>query len=74
MTSLQYSPAYPPGIDIDPAYKSFLSNFYRLSDTPNAHEAYAAQFADDATFIMASRKAVGSEGACMQPSKWDCCA
>jgi hypothetical protein len=49
-------------LDLDPDFKSFFQDFYATSDTPAAHEHYVKYFTDDATLIMASRKAQGSEG------------
>lgn len=51
-----------PAIPIDPTIPKFFENFYHISDTPHAHERYADSFTDDATMILASRKAVGREG------------
>lgn len=41
---------------------SFLESFYRTSDTEAEHDAYVASFTDDATLIMGSKVAVGSDG------------
>lgn len=49
-------------LDLDPDFKSFFQDFYATSDTPDAHEHYVKYFTKDATLIMASRKAEGSEG------------
>ncbi|KAI9050019.1 hypothetical protein LZ554_006164 [Drepanopeziza brunnea f. sp. 'monogermtubi'] len=46
---------------IDDGIKAFLADFYRISDTPDAHDPYAAQFAAAATLVMASRRGVGRE-------------
>ncbi|KAF2680328.1 hypothetical protein K458DRAFT_434437 [Lentithecium fluviatile CBS 122367] len=58
MTS--YMSEYPP-IPFDPAYKKFFEDFYATSDTPDAHSKYVEQFTPDATLVMASKKATGSE-------------
>jgi hypothetical protein len=42
--------------------RSFLRQFYRVSDTPSEHEVYADQFTTDATFIMGSQKRQGTAG------------
>jgi hypothetical protein len=64
MTS--YTSSYPT-LDFDPAYKQFFEDFYAISDTPDAHDKYVDSFTEDATLIMASKKAKGSEGS-LSPS------
>jgi hypothetical protein len=59
MTS--YASEYPP-VPFDAAYKKFFEDFYATSDAPDAHSKYVEQFTPDATLIMASKKAKGSEG------------
>lgn len=56
-----YTSEYP-SIPFDPAYKKFFEGFYATSDTPEAHDKYVDHFTKDATLIMASKKAKGSEG------------
>jgi hypothetical protein len=51
-----------PAVEFDPVYKKFFEDFYRISDTPDVHDKYAASFTDDATLIMASRTAKGTSG------------
>lgn len=58
-----YESSWPAAVTIDPEYKAFFQSFYRISDTPDAHETYSQQFTKDATFILASKKAVGTERA-----------
>ena len=57
----QYTSQYPK-IRVDGAFKAYFEAFYRLSDTPDAHEAYTNAFTEDATLIMASKKAQGRSG------------
>jgi hypothetical protein len=57
-----YKSEYPPGVQVDDGIKAFFEEFYKTSDTPDAHEKYADSFTKDATIIVASKKAVGSEG------------
>lgn len=57
-----YASQYPAGDKFDPEFKAFFENFYQTSDTPDAHEKYSKQFTQDATLIMASKKAQGREG------------
>ena len=57
-----YKSEYPSGLEFDSSYKQFFEQFYKFSDTPDAHEEYAKQFTKDATFIMASKTMQGSSG------------
>lgn len=57
----QYASEYPP-LDLDPDFKKFFEEFYKASDTPDAHEKYTTFFTKDATLIMASRKVQGIDG------------
>ncbi|KAH8793019.1 hypothetical protein F5882DRAFT_427148 [Hyaloscypha sp. PMI_1271] len=56
-----YKSEYPPGVQADDGIKAFFEEFYKTSDTPDAHEKYADSFTGDATLIMASKKGVGRE-------------
>lgn len=58
----QYVSAYPEAVPFAPQYKDFFENFYKISDTPEAHELYSQQFTEDATLIMASKTAKGRVG------------
>lgn len=62
----RYASDYP-SLDFDPAFKQFFEAFYATSDTPNAHDKYIEHFTKDATLIMASKKAVGSDGSSSDP-------
>ncbi len=57
-----YKSEYPQGVQVDDGIKAFFEEFYKTSDTTDAHEKYADSFTKDATIIVASKKAVGSEG------------
>ncbi|ROT35155.1 hypothetical protein SODALDRAFT_353535 [Sodiomyces alkalinus F11] len=57
--SPSYKSEYPAGLAVDSSIISFFENFYRISDTPGNHEAYADNFTDDATFILASKVSRG---------------
>lgn len=56
-----YASEYPP-VEFDAAYKEFFEEFYRISDSPDAHDKYVEQFTKDATLVMASKKVQGSDG------------
>ncbi|CAI6333829.1 unnamed protein product [Periconia digitata] len=57
----EYASEYPANVSFDPAFKKFFEDFYAVSDTPDAHERYVTFFMPDATLVMASKKAVGSD-------------
>jgi hypothetical protein len=57
-----YKSEYPPGVQIDDDIKAFFEEFYKTSDTPDAHDKYADSFTRDATLVVASKKGVGREG------------
>lgn len=61
-TQHTYRSAIPPGIQLDEGIRSFFETFYKTSDTPDAHDAYADSFTEDADFVMASKKARGRDG------------
>jgi len=46
---------------VEDGIKAFFEEFYKTSDTPDAHEKYADSFTKDATLVMASKKGVGRE-------------
>jgi len=50
-----------PTVEVDAAFKRYYEQFYQISDTPDAHEKYVQQFTDNATLIMASKEAKGSD-------------
>lgn len=56
-----YASEFPP-VEFDATYKHFFEEFYATSDTPDAHEKYVENFTKDATLVMASKKAKGSDG------------
>jgi hypothetical protein len=57
-----YTSAYPPSVEIKQEYKTFFEEFYRISDTLDAHEEYVQQFPPDAVVIIASKCCEGSSG------------
>jgi hypothetical protein len=50
----------------DPSLKSFITNFYQLSDVPSAerHGEWVSQFMPDATVSIGMKKAMGQAGVC----------
>ncbi|CZT50489.1 uncharacterized protein RSE6_11486 [Rhynchosporium secalis] len=56
-----YRSALPPGTNLDEGIRAFFETFYKTSDTPDAHDAYADSFTEDADFVMASKKGRGRE-------------
>lgn len=57
-----YKSQYPTKVVVDEKIVQFFEDFYRISDTPGAHEEYANYFTKDATFILASKSIKGYEG------------
>ena len=57
-----YKSQYPSGVAVDPSIVEYFQDFYRISDTPDAHDEYTGKFTDDATFILASKVSHGREG------------
>lgn len=60
--SHSYSSEYPPNISVESGIKPFYEAFYQTSDSPEANEKYLDFFTEDATVVLASKKAVGREG------------
>ncbi|KFH44092.1 hypothetical protein ACRE_051360 [Hapsidospora chrysogenum ATCC 11550] len=59
---MSYKSDYPAGVSVDPEIVAFFEEFYRISDTPGAHDEYVDLFTQDATFKLASKQATGHEG------------
>jgi len=57
-----YESAYPSGLPIDDGIKAYFEEFYKTSDTPDAHEKYANSFTKDATLIMGVKVGKGYDG------------
>lgn len=60
--SHSYKAEYPAGTSVDPGIVQFFEEFYAISDVPGEHDRYVDMLTDDATFIMASKKARGRDG------------
>lgn len=58
----QYKSSYPSTPEVPSSLRQFFETFYKISDTPEAHEKYVDCFTKDAMFIMASAKVEGSDG------------
>ena len=56
-----YASGYPD-VTVNPAVKQFFEEFYRTSDTPDAHEKYAESFTENAKLVMASKTVNGRSG------------
>lgn len=61
------TPPLTPGSQKTTPILNFLSNFYQTSDTESQHDKYVASFTPDATLIMGSRRAVGTDGTLSPP-------
>lgn len=57
----QYKSSYPSTPEVPSSLRQFFEIFYKISDTPEAHEKYVDCFTKDAVFIMASAKVEGSD-------------
>ncbi|KAK1826254.1 hypothetical protein QBC39DRAFT_27439 [Podospora conica] len=56
-----YEGTYPATTPAEPSLKAFLSNFYRLSDSPEHNDEWTAQFLDDAVIRLGPKTAKGRE-------------
>ncbi|KAJ6441090.1 DNA polymerase [Purpureocillium lavendulum] len=56
-----YKAEYPPDASVDPGIVQFFEEFYATSDVPGDHDRYVGMLTEDATFIMASKKARGRD-------------
>lgn len=61
-TTTGYEGTYPSTTTADPSLQAFLSNFYRLSDSPAHNDEWTAQFRDDAVIRLGPKTARGREG------------
>jgi hypothetical protein len=61
--SSKYCAGYPTDVSYNPAMKTFLEEFYTITDTPDVHETYVDFFIEDATLILGSTTAKGRAGA-----------
>jgi hypothetical protein len=57
-----YFPVYPYRDDLDPDVRTFITNFYRASDTPNSNELWISYFTKDAQITMGTDEGHGVEG------------
>lgn len=60
--SQHYSAQTPADGSLDPTIRDFFSEFYAISDSPDAHEKYADQFTKNGVLIIASKKVQGHNG------------
>lgn len=58
----QYTASVPDGDLVKPEITKYFETFYQTSDTPDAHEQYAASFTKDAKLVMASNEVNGRDG------------
>jgi hypothetical protein len=58
-----YFPQYPHHDDLpDPEIRTFITNFYRTSDRPNANELWVSFFTNDAEVAIGSDAGKGQQG------------
>lgn len=58
----QYKASVPENGTVKTDIIRFFENFYKLSDTPDAHDEYRQQFTKDATLIMGPNESKGGDG------------
>lgn len=59
----QYIPRYPVHDSLpDPEIRTFITNFYRISDQQDLNELWVDQFTKDAQIAVGPAKAIGREG------------
>lgn len=63
-----YSVQSPSDQSVQPHVIQFLQSFYAISDTPDVTERYVDMFTEDATFVVASKKASGRSGKKPRPN------
>ncbi|GAB7365479.1 hypothetical protein MBLNU230_g6552t1 [Neophaeotheca triangularis] len=57
----QYQATLPSDNSVKPEIAKYFETFYKISDTPDAHDLYTEQFTKDATLIMATSVSKGSD-------------
>lgn len=57
----QYVASVPSDGQVKPEIQHYYERFYRVSDTPEDHEAYADMFTSDAKLVMGPNVAQGKE-------------
>ncbi|TVY44120.1 hypothetical protein LOCC1_G003999 [Lachnellula occidentalis] len=71
MTS-SYQSKFPPNVSVQKGIAEYFENFYKTSDTPDAHGKYAESFTKNATMIMASKISEGyDEILATRKGMWD---
>ena len=60
MTFHKATSEYPDSFD-NQEVKDFLAKYYDISNNPAAHDEYVEFFTKDATFVIGSQRAEGSE-------------
>lgn len=61
----QYTASVPPGGQVRPEIQAFYEEFYKVTDTPDAHERYIDMFTSDAKIIMGVNEFNGQNGICL---------
>ena len=58
----QYKSSYPSTPEVPSSLRQFFETFYKISDTPEAHDKYVDCFTKDAVIIMARGNVEGCDG------------
>ena len=59
---MAYQSSYPSEVSVEPEIVQFFQNFYKVSDTPDVIDEYVDLFTENATLVLASKKASGHQG------------
>ena len=63
-----YFPVYPHHDSLpDPEIRTFITNFYRASDRPDANELWVSYFTKDADVHIGKNRAEGEQSTCARP-------
>lgn len=63
VSSAGYVPRYPVPDNLpDAGIRAFITNFYSISDRPDANELWVKQFTSDARVVVGPKQAKGEEG------------
>jgi hypothetical protein len=57
-----YKSKFPPNTPVNGGIAEYFENFYKISNTLDAHEKYVESFTRSATTIMASKISEGYDG------------
>jgi hypothetical protein len=66
-----YFPIYPvQDLLPDPEIRTFITNFYRISDKQDSNELWVSHFTEDSQVAMGNDTGRGHQGAQLDPTTW----